>query len=187
MLFAQIMRAEMHQWRSGDVRLAAMHSGRVRKFQTNVIAVLTPASVKGGAAGSGRSGRATPTIARTRHGHSVRGRKIIANTGASTGAFTRNTANATVMLPGSGNAIGGAAPRWPRSLQDGRVNGGITRTVRHLSAGSGGRREVCKDGRVPRGNHFGFNAIRSTRGRRRKFAKRGRDRGRWGSADSVAA
>src|ERR1700730_8684813 len=117
MLFAQIMRAEMHQWRSGDVRLAAMHSGRVRKFQTNVIAVLTPASVKGGAAGNGRNARAMPTIARTRHGHSVRGRKIITNTGASTGAFTRSTASATVMLPGSGNAIGGAAPRWPRSLQ----------------------------------------------------------------------
>ena len=117
MLFAQIMRAEMHQWRSGDVRLAAMHSGRVRKFQTNVIAVLPPANVKGGAAGNGRNARAMPTIARTRHGHSVGGRKIITNTGASTGAFTRSTASATVMLPGSGNAIGGAAPRWPRSLQ----------------------------------------------------------------------
>lgn len=117
MLFAQVMRAEMRQWRSGDVRLAAMHSGRVRKFQTNDIAVLTPASVKDVAAGNGRNARATPTIARTRHGHSVHGRKIIENTGASTGAFTRNTASATVMPPGSGNAIGGNARQSSRSLQ----------------------------------------------------------------------
>jgi hypothetical protein len=146
------------------VRLAAMHSGRVRKFQTNVIAVLTPASVKGGVAGNGRNARAMPTVARTRHGHSVRGRKIIANTGASTGAFTQSTASATVMLPGSGNAIGGAAPRWPRSLQR-WTRQWRDRPYRQVLIGwFGGHREVCKDGRVPRGNHFGFNAIRSARG-----------------------
>ena len=117
MLFAQVMRAEMRQWRSGDVRLAAMHSGRVPKVQTHVTAVLTPASVKDGDVGSRRSARAMPTIARTRHGRSVRGHKIIANTGASTGAFTRNTASATVVLPGSGNAIGGDARPSTRSLQ----------------------------------------------------------------------
>jgi hypothetical protein len=181
MLFAQIMRAEMHQWRSGDVRLAAMHSGRVRKFQTNVIAVLPPANVKGGAAGNGRNARAMPTIARTRHGHSVRGRKIITNTGASTGAFTRSTASATVMLPGSGNAIGGAAPRWPRSLQR-WTRHGRDRPYRQVLIGWFRR--------PPRGlqrwtraswKSLWFQRHTLSQGRRRKFAKRGRDRERWGA------
>jgi hypothetical protein len=62
---AQVMCAEMHQWRAGDVWPAAKHSGRVRKFRGNVIAVLLPAGANDGDAGNGRSARAMPTIART--------------------------------------------------------------------------------------------------------------------------
>src|SRR5258708_34102356 len=111
------MCAEMHQWRAGDVRPAAKHSGRVRAFHSNVIAVLPPAGEIDGDGGNGRSARAMPTIARTRRGPSVRGRKTIASTGARTGAPTHNTARATVRLPGSANAIGGARrspQRWQR-------------------------------------------------------------------------
>src|SRR5216684_4331190 len=164
-----------------------MHSGRVRKFHSSVIAVLPPASVKDGVAGNGTSARAIPTIARTRHGHSVRGRKTMANTGASTGAFTRSTARATVTLPDGGNAIGGTARPSSRSLQ---------RWTRH------GRDHPYRQAligwfrRPPRGlqrwtraswKSLWFQRHTLNQGRRRKFAKRGRDRGRWGSADSVAA
>src|SRR2546430_9771438 len=115
--------AEMHPWRAGDVRAAARHSGRVRKFLSSIIAVLPPASGSDGASGSRPSAPATPIIARTRHGHSVHGRRAIANTGASTGARTHNTARAIATGPGSGSVIAGSvrlrrkphgSQRWTR-------------------------------------------------------------------------
>src|SRR5260370_33976023 len=102
--------------RGGNVRGAGRHFGRVRRFHSSVIAVLQPVSVNGGAVGSKQSAPATRTIARTRHGHSVRGRKAIANTGARIGARTRNTARAIAPLPGSGSAIAGGG-RLRRALQ----------------------------------------------------------------------
>ena len=95
---------------------AGRHFGRVRRFHSSVIAVLQPASVNDGAVGSKQSAPATRTIARTRHGHSVRGRKAIANTGAIIGARTRNTARAIAPLPGSGSVIAGGM-RLRRALQ----------------------------------------------------------------------
>src|SRR5258708_16682216 len=115
----QVICAEGRSWRGGTVRGVGGHFGRVRRFHSSVIAVLQPVSVNGDAVGSRRSAPATRTIARTRHGHSVRGRKAIANTGAIIGARTRNTARAIAPLPGSGSVIAGGMRlrRAPPGLQ----------------------------------------------------------------------
>src|SRR5258708_6313595 len=112
----QVICAEGRSWRGGTVRGVGGHFGRVRRFHSSVIAVLLAVSVNGDAVGSRRSAPATRTIARTRHGHSVRGRKAIANTGARIGARTRNTARAIAPLPGSGSVIAGGM-RLRRALQ----------------------------------------------------------------------
>jgi hypothetical protein len=115
----QVICAEGRSWSGGTVRGAGRHFGRVRRFHGSVIAALQRVSVNDVAVGSKQSAPATRTIARTRHGHSVRGRKAIANTGASIDARTRNTARAIAPLPGSGSAIGGGMRlrRAPQGLQ----------------------------------------------------------------------
>jgi len=115
----QVICAEGRSWSGGTVRGAGSHFGRVRRFHSSIIAALQPVSVNDGAVGSKQSAPATRTIARTRHGHNVRGRKAIANTGASIGAHTRNTARAIAPLPGSGSVIAGGMRlrRAPQGLQ----------------------------------------------------------------------
>ncbi len=123
------------------MRPAAKHSGRVREFHSKVIAVLPPAGVNDGDGGNGRSARAMPTIARTRHGRSVRGRKTIATTGARTGGPTHNTARATVRLRGSGNATGGARrslqslQRWTRQRREPLFRQALIGSFRRLPRG----------------------------------------------------
>src|SRR5260370_5639934 len=140
--------------RGGNVRGAGRHFGRVRRFHSSVIAVLQPVSVNDGAVGSKQSAPATRTIARTRHGHSVRGGKAIANTGAIIGARTRNTARAIAPLPGSGSVIAGGVRLRPalqgcqgwkrRGPGHPRVHGGIGAAPSHArgvaTRGGGARR-----------------------------------------------
>ena len=167
--------AEMHPWRAGDVRAAARHSGRVRKFLSSIIAVLPPASGSDGASGSRPSAPATPIIARTRHGHSVHGRRAIANTGASTGARTHNTARAIATGPGSGSVIAGSVRlrRKPHGSQRWTRRWRIRRCLQALIGSS--RRPPRSLQRWTRVSWKSLWSQRDT-GERRTFAKRGRDR-----------
>jgi hypothetical protein len=95
------------------------HSGRVRKFLINLTAVLPLASVYDGSVGKKLSGKAIAITGRTKHEHSVPGREDIANTGASIGAPTRNTARATATPPAGGNAnVSGGHRAVQRSIFD---------------------------------------------------------------------
>jgi hypothetical protein len=94
---------------------------------------------------------------------SVRGRKAIANTGA-----TSNYRRTHPRLRAQPRRIPAAATRSPAACgfvevhkvcKDGRVDAGFSRSVSNLAAGPGGGRGVCKDGRVDGGNHFGINAV----------------------------
>jgi hypothetical protein len=158
------------------VRGVGGHFGRVRRFQGSVIVVLPAVSVNGDAVGSRRSMPATRTIARTRHGHSVRGRKAIANTGASIGARTRNTARAIGPLPGSGSAIAGGM-RFRRALRSLQRWTGRCRIHQCLQGFIGSSRQPLRSlQRWMRGWWKSLWYQRHT-GKPRKFAKRGRDRG----------
>ena len=153
---AQVICADKHPWRAGDVRAAARHSGRGRKCQGSCIAVRRPASVSGGAAGNGPSARA-----RTRHGPSVPGHKTIARIGASIGEPTQTNASATATDPGSGNVIAGSVrahrvlpsfQRWTRRYR-------VRPCCQRLTGWSRRDRGVCKDRHVDGGNHFGINTV----------------------------
>src|SRR5258708_15061662 len=76
----QVICAEGRSWRGGTVRGVGRHFGRVRRFHSTVIAGLLAVSVNGDAVGSRRTAPATPAITRTRHWHSIRGRKAIPTT-----------------------------------------------------------------------------------------------------------
>jgi hypothetical protein len=136
------------------VRHATGRSDRVRKSRLRSTAVDRPVSERDGDVGSGPSGRATPTTARTRRGRSARGLKAIATIGASIGAHIPSTARAIALRRDSGGA----------GCKDGRVKGGFARTIRDLSAGAGACRRVCKDGRVDCGNDFDIKTIRESSG-----------------------
>ena len=106
-------------WRGGGVRPAAGRSDRVRKSRLRITAVDRPVSERDGDVGSGLSGRATPTTARTRRGPSARGLKAIATIGASIGAHIPSTARAIALRRATGNAsvVGGgwrSLQRWTR-------------------------------------------------------------------------
>ena len=91
----------------GDgARAAAKYFGRVRKFPDKNSAVLKSVSVPDGDAGSSPSAKAMRIIARTRLWLSEDGHRVIAITGASIDAHTRNTARPTATAHGSGNAPG---------------------------------------------------------------------------------
>jgi hypothetical protein len=115
--FAQVPLGGEHPWKGGGARPAVRRFGAVRKSPSKATAVKRPVSGFGGDAGNRPSGAATRTTGRTRPGHSARGRKAIAATGASTGAHTRDTARAIARRRESGSAIGDARSglqRWTR-------------------------------------------------------------------------
>jgi hypothetical protein len=125
-----------HPWRGGGARRAARHSGRVHRSGIRCTAAPRPVSVRAGDAGNRPSGRAMPTIGRTRPGRSARGRNAIAATDASIGARIRNTARAIATRRDSGGAIAGnAQPGLQRWTRQGRFRAclqGLTGSCRRV-------------------------------------------------------
>ena len=176
--FAQVPWAERHRWRCGDVRPAAQAFRPRSQVPEQSYCSAAACQRERRRRWQRAKRRAMPIIARTRHGHSVRGRKAIATTGATYRRTHPQYCESNRDAGRQRQRESAAAAVVGDVCKDGRVKAGFRAFLQELIGSSRRRRGVCKDGRVDRGNHFGIRAIRSKRGR---FAKRGRDRG-WGAA-----